>query len=60
MSSGSSGGGSINIFYKTLIEGTNFIYEVNGGVSAGGCPGGSGGLGTFTKGRITEDGFTKE
>lgn len=60
MSSGSSGGGSINVFYKNLTEGTNFAYEVNGGTSAGGCPGGAGGLGTFTKGRITEEGFIKE
>lgn len=60
MSSGSSGGGSINIFYKTLVEGTNIKYDVKGGASGGGCPGGAGGSGTITKGKIEEGIFRKE
>ena len=57
VASGSSGGGSVNIFYDSsfLYTGT---FNVRGGVSV--SNGGTGGSGTVTKGIILDGMFLKE
>lgn len=55
---GSSGGGSINVFYKQLVN-RGTVQAIGGGVDISNLPGGKGGDGTVSMGKVTVEGYTE-